>query len=152
MTERQNVQASSELLDPTYFTWAVLGYGHPDDVLADAELTSDEKRMILASWLSDRRAVENEPGLRQIDSGAVVAVDEIMDALRRLDGNFKQPNFSGLPKFARRRPRLRSQFYRSSRPDDDDDPPPCAASAKPPHHPYDDPDAASIMIPSAIAA
>ena len=53
-------------------------YSHPSDVTSDPKLTTAEKRPILASWISDARAVENAPSLRRLESGAVVEVDAIM--------------------------------------------------------------------------
>lgn len=58
---------------------------HPDDVLADAALAPAEKRAILAGWASDAHAVEDAPTLRQLDSGAIIPVADIMAALKRLD-------------------------------------------------------------------
>ena len=58
---------------------------HPDEVLWHPELTSVEKREILAAWASDANAVPDAPGLRQLDSGAVVSVDAVLEALRTLD-------------------------------------------------------------------
>ena len=60
-------------------------YTHPDDVTSDPKLTTAEKRAVLASWISDARAVENAPSLRRLDSGAVVDVDAILQALGSLD-------------------------------------------------------------------
>jgi flagella basal body P-ring formation protein FlgA len=60
-------------------------YMHPSDVMDDPKLTLAEKRAVLASWISDARAVENAPSLRQLDSGAVVEVDAIRQALVLLD-------------------------------------------------------------------
>src|ERR1700677_1936451 len=60
-------------------------YTHPCDVTNDAKLSTEEKRAILASWISDARAVENAPSLRQLDSGAVVELDAIQRALVLLD-------------------------------------------------------------------
>jgi hypothetical protein len=61
-------------------------YAHPRDVLADSDLTTGEKRAVLASWASDACAVEAEPALRHPPGGArPVQWDEIMDALRMLD-------------------------------------------------------------------
>lgn len=57
---------------------------HPGDVLADPDMTAAEKRSLLASWASDARAVVNSPGLRQLDSGAVISVDEILEAIKAL--------------------------------------------------------------------
>jgi hypothetical protein len=60
-------------------------YTHPSDGTNDLKLTTAEKRMVLASWISDARAVENAPALRRIESGVVVHVDEIRRALVSLD-------------------------------------------------------------------
>src|ERR1700735_5772902 len=60
-------------------------YTHPDDVTGNPKLTTAEKRAILASWISDARAVENAPSSRQRDSGAVVEVDAILQAPVWLD-------------------------------------------------------------------
>ena len=45
-------------------------YTHPSDVTSNPKLTTAEKRAVLASWISDARAVENAPSLRRLDSGA----------------------------------------------------------------------------------
>ena len=55
-------------------------YTHPDDVTSDPKLTTAEKRAVLASWISDVRAVEDAPSFRRLDSGAVVEVDAIVVA------------------------------------------------------------------------
>ena len=60
-------------------------FGHPMEVVQDADLTLNEKRAILASWASDACAVETAPDLRATASGCVVRWDDIMDALRILD-------------------------------------------------------------------
>jgi hypothetical protein len=61
-------------------------FEHPRDVVDDPDLTVNEKRAILASWASDACAVEAVPTLRRPPgSQRVVAVDEILDALRALD-------------------------------------------------------------------
>jgi hypothetical protein len=60
-------------------------YTHPDDVASDPDLTLAERRAVLASWISDARAVEDSPSLRRLDSGAVVEVDAILRALVLLD-------------------------------------------------------------------
>jgi hypothetical protein len=62
------------------------GLTHPDDVVEDDSLTSAEKRETLASWASDTRAVPDKPALRRLDNGAIVHIDDIMAALRTLDG------------------------------------------------------------------
>lgn len=61
-------------------------FKHPDEVLKDDALDLEEKRAILSSWVSDACAVESVPALRQPPSASrPVSVDEIMEALRRLD-------------------------------------------------------------------
>jgi hypothetical protein len=60
-------------------------YVHPRDVLAEADLTTNEKRAILASWASDACAIEAAPALRSSPAGKPVTFDDIMDALRELD-------------------------------------------------------------------
>ena len=60
-------------------------FAHPDEVVDDQELTLADKRSLLASWASDALAVEDSPSLRQLASGAVVRVDDIMAALKSLD-------------------------------------------------------------------
>ena len=59
---------------------------HPHQVLGHALLSRGEKRALLAEWASDACSVEGRPGWRQIPgSGAVVVIDDILDALRALD-------------------------------------------------------------------
>jgi hypothetical protein len=61
-------------------------YSRPADVMRDFDLTTNEKRAILASWASDACAVEAAPSLRCAPgSAAEVTIDEILDALRALD-------------------------------------------------------------------
>ena len=61
-------------------------FEHPRQVLADPDLTVNEKRAILASWASDACAVEAAPALRCAPGGRQpVSVDEILEALRDLD-------------------------------------------------------------------
>ena len=62
-------------------------YLHPFDVAGHPTLEPEVKRAILASWASDRSAVEGNPALRK-PSGAqrAIPVDDILAALRSLDG------------------------------------------------------------------
>ena len=79
---------SSNLFRSTRSSAAPYGaaiYTHPCDVTSDPKLTTAEKKAVLASWISDARAVENAPSLRRLDSGAVVEVDSILQALVLLD-------------------------------------------------------------------
>ena len=61
-------------------------FTHPHQVLGHALLSRGEKRALLAEWASDACSAEGRPGWRQIPgSGAVVVIDDILDALRALD-------------------------------------------------------------------
>ena len=63
-------------------------FTHPHQVLGDALLSRGEKRALLAEWASDACSVEGRTGWRQIPgSGAVVVIDDILDALRALDSS-----------------------------------------------------------------
>lgn len=111
----------------------ITGSTHTAEILGDHRLTDAEKRQILASWASDVRAVPNNPALRQLDNGAVVHVDDVLQALAALD-KAEQPTkpFPSLREpFARRRSKLSHRWLagalRRKRSDDDDDPPPCPA-------------------------
>ena len=62
-------------------------FNHPRDVVSHPTLTSVEKRAILASWASDASAIASCPALRAPNGlKAPVTIDEILDALRELDG------------------------------------------------------------------
>jgi hypothetical protein len=119
---------------------------HPDDVMSNLQLTRAQKREILASWASDARAVPDMPALRQLDSGAIVRVDDVLRALSALDDNVKFGQHApGLLQSLVQRPRRRPLSWakiavrRRSRDDDDDDPPPCPAIiARPPRNPLSD--------------
>ena len=63
-------------------------FSHPREVVADPNLSLAEKRAILASWASDASAIASCPALRSPDGlRAPVHIDEILEALRALDGN-----------------------------------------------------------------
>lgn len=107
-------------------------FGNPDDVLDNPSLTTQEKRAVLASWASDANAVPHLPALRQLPDGSIVKLDDILRALKALDGveDASRPQPRGLTllwqkPFGRRALALRhwSRFRRRS--DDNDDPPPC---------------------------
>jgi len=113
-------------------------FTHPDEVMSNPALTRTEKRAILASWVSDIRAVMNQPALRQLDNGAVVQVRDVLRALKSLDD--ADTSINGNPRLAlrqsiaRQRHTLRSKWlHRRARRggvgDDDDDPPPRPVSA-----------------------
>ena len=75
-------------------------FGHPSEIVSDADLTLNEKRAILASWASDACAIEAAPELRAGPLGSPVRFDDIMDALRTLD---KQANGDKYRRVLRRR-------------------------------------------------
>ena len=86
----------NELLHPAS------AFNHPSEVVKDPDLTVNEKRAILASWASDACAVEAAPGLRVAKNGAV-KFDDIMDALKLLDGGAAgQPHYRKLMNRAER--------------------------------------------------
>jgi hypothetical protein len=61
-------------------------FTRPSEVVAHPELSSGEKRAILASWASDACAVEAAPSLRRLPGAATpVDIDEVLAALRALD-------------------------------------------------------------------
>lgn len=68
-------------------------FAHPGDVVADPDLTLNEKRAILASWASDACAVEASPALRCAPgSERPVSVDAILEALGDLDKGWADTN------------------------------------------------------------
>src|SRR3954468_3891462 len=86
-------------------------FSHPSEVVNDPDLTLNEKRAILASWASDACAIEAAPELR-VGSKVPVRFDDIMDALKRLDGEAaRKPHYT---KFIKRAERWKG-LYRSER-------------------------------------
>jgi hypothetical protein len=90
-------------------------FAHPRNVVADPDLTLNEKRAILASWASDACAVEAAPALRKAPfAAAPVTVDEILEALCDLDKQAAAAASSGA--WARRQIRRGSiEAYRAGR-------------------------------------
>jgi hypothetical protein len=67
-------------------------YLHPFEVAHHPALEPEVKRAILASWASDQYDVENQPAMRQPpELKAPVSVDDVIAALRSLDGPDSQP-------------------------------------------------------------
>lgn len=83
---KDRMKTEKDVFDLDVLLHPASAFSHPMDVVRDADLTLNEKRAILASWASDACAVEAAPDLRANGSGRVVRWDEIMDALRILDG------------------------------------------------------------------
>jgi hypothetical protein len=104
-------------------------YVDPIDVANDHGMTPQEKREVLADWASDRRAVLDHPPLRRLDSGHLVEIDAVLDALKRLDGiegDVTRPTSSKQSRYSRP---LWPWDFRND--DDNDDPPHCPAAATP---------------------
>jgi hypothetical protein len=69
----------------------------PKDVVEHTALTLAEKRAILASWASDASAIKACPSMRApAGLKKPVSIDEILDALRALDGDPRTPP-GGMP-------------------------------------------------------
>ena len=121
-----DVSADRIVVDPIHL--------HPEDVLNDVALEASEKRAILATWMSDRHAMPDQPALRQLENGAVISLDAIRAALQALDGAHLDEGRPAplLLRLARQRriplPSLAS--FRAT--DPDDDPPPGGASLRAP--------------------
>ena len=97
-------QAAIKTFDIEQFLHPARAFQSPSQVVNDPDMTLAEKRAVLASWASDACAVEAAPELRQPPNGPVVTYDEIMDALRMLDGEAQKrsPRYEKLVTRARR--------------------------------------------------
>lgn len=63
-----------------------IGFHHPRDVLKDPDLSSADKRAVLASWISDASAVQDQPHQRWLlGTPEPVPTADIRAALARLD-------------------------------------------------------------------
>ena len=127
----------SELAPPESVGCFAKHFVHPDEVVSDPQLTQTEKRETLAFWASDVHAVPSAPTLRQLKGGAVVHIDDVLQALSSLDvvpDETAQPSKASSP-LGIRPPRVRTYFgagIRKWSANDDDDPPPCpVVSASP---------------------
>jgi hypothetical protein len=66
-------------------------FTHPFDVARHPTLEPEVKRAILARWASDAAAVPDQPALRHpADIEQPVPVDDVLDALRALDGDMPE--------------------------------------------------------------
>jgi hypothetical protein len=88
------------------FFHPVSHYDSPADVLDDAKLSTEEKRLILSSWASDMYAVESHPALREVPGiPHSLRLDDILAALKRLDDDIDPPPRGGLamrlPRFSK---------------------------------------------------
>ena len=86
MKDLDDLSTSSPSFDLDDLLHPAQAFEHPRNVVADPDLTVNEKRAILAAWASDACAVEAAPALRYAPGGRQpVGVDEILEALRNLD-------------------------------------------------------------------
>jgi hypothetical protein len=74
---------------------------NPKTVLNETWLSKEEKRELLAFWLSDIHAVPDRPALRRLKSGVVFNVDDLSEALKALDDVAPRPYANVVP-FRRR--------------------------------------------------
>jgi|SRR5579872_1721473 len=116
---------------------------HPKDVLDNPAHSLEQKRLILASWLSDQHAVPDAPRWRQLENGAFVDVQEIEQALRVID-DMEAAGWSGEPRGSSssvERRKWRKQglgaIIRRNRNNNDDDPPPSPVAVDAPVPPRD---------------
>jgi hypothetical protein len=101
-------QSSQKEFDLSYLLHPARAFRRPRDVVEDEDLTVQEKRAILASWASDACAVEDAPALRRPANLPPISFDEVMDALKRLDGaEVEKPSYA---KLMTRAQRLKSIF------------------------------------------
>jgi hypothetical protein len=73
----------------------LIGYLRPRDIVDDPRLSVSRKRALLAYWASDIHAVIGAPALRSLVAGVTVSIDDIFDALKRLDGLYDPPQAMG---------------------------------------------------------
>ena len=120
---------------PSAFDWYL--WADPLRVVSDPAMSTAEKRALLASWASDARAVPNYPPLRRLDSGQLVSIDAVLDALKRLDHLEKpEATHTEIPVRKGHWSRVGQRWRRFARDDDDDDDPSSPAPAmRPPRFP-----------------
>jgi hypothetical protein len=78
--------ANRKELELDYLLHPAGAFRTPMEVVNDPDMTVQEKRAILASWASDACAIEAAPDLRRPPASPIVRFDDIMDALKQLDG------------------------------------------------------------------
>lgn len=125
-TQQISVFQSQSESPPQAYEAAI--HTQPRDVTSDPKLTTAQKRAVLASWISDSRAVEDAPSSRRIDSGAVVHIGDIRQALVSLHELALPGRAAKLPQSAHTLGVVSRWLSRVSSPkrsnDNDDDPPP----------------------------
>jgi hypothetical protein len=81
-------------------------------------ISVEERRKLIAHWMSDIHAVPDHPALRRLPDGTIFHIDDLSDALRSLDAA-SGGGATIIP------------FTRSRAKDDDDDPTPGASAMWP---------------------
>jgi hypothetical protein len=85
-TANDNIYDLNALLHPG------TAFDHPRDVVHHPDLTTAEKRAILASWASDASAIASCPSMRSpAGLKKPVPIDKILEALCELDGVPRDP-------------------------------------------------------------
>jgi hypothetical protein len=85
----------------------------PDDVLNDAKLSKDDKRVIFSSWASDMYVVDSHPALRKVPGiPHRLHLDDILAALKQLDDDTDPPPRGGLAMRLPRFGKLNCAAYR----------------------------------------
>jgi hypothetical protein len=80
------IDHADNIIDLNAVLHPAAAFDHPRDVVADAKLSTAEKRAILASWASDAAAVTSNPALRELaGTKRMVTIDEVLEALSMLD-------------------------------------------------------------------
>ena len=129
----------------------------PAEVLDDPTITAEQKRAILASWLSDRHAVPDAPRWRQLDNGALMDSEDVMRALYALDdaeGNRRNNRSSAtlLRSHQKTERRWLPAILTRKRDDADDDPPPSPAAMRLPVPDIADPPPPPAAMPRMVLA
>ena len=89
---RPTTAVDDNVFDFDYLLHPGTRFEHPRDVVSHPGLSLGEKRAILASWASDASAIASCPSLRAPEGlRAPVTIDEILEALRTLDGGPRPP-------------------------------------------------------------
>lgn len=99
-----HVNRNANIIDPLFHP--VSHHNSPGDVLQDARLSTDEKRVILSAWASDMYAVESQPALREVPGiPHQLRLADILAALKRLDEENDPPPCGGMamrpPRFSK---------------------------------------------------
>src|SRR5271166_6518933 len=111
-TMHDRVYSDGAALPIDWLVTPAFAFNHPNDVLEHPGLTHAERRAILASWASDARAVDSAHWMRRLDNGSMVPLSEVLDALRKLDGETspltpcrgRRTTLSRLPRLDPRKP------------------------------------------------